>query len=407
MEEIYKETILTPLGVAKTTGFLDWDTQPSPFKHYPEFLFGYDFGKIEALKIIELSRSVTDAQQLGKKPYYRLNTPSAGNLHPTELYVQIRGVEGVLSGIYHIDAKDACLVLIEEIEKEGIEPYVGLRHRFKGMLFVVSMVPFRSEWKYGKRAWRYCYLDAGHQAGSVLAAASATGQNATILSDIDSEGLHTVLGFSDEEYPVVALGIGEESERGVVHLKKALMHVCPLDYSEGTRDASAYLLAPKISDAKGHRPEKIEEETILGRRSARRFGTEVLSKETADFVASLLQEVPEPLHAWQIWMHHPSRPDGIYRDGICVDRGEYAKLVCRMLVDQYFIAEASVVVILTTDAFGPGALLGAGIFVQRVYLEAAQKGLGVTGIGAYYDLKLQQFLGTDEAILYVAVIGAV
>ncbi|HHD72567.1 MAG TPA: SagB/ThcOx family dehydrogenase, partial [Epsilonproteobacteria bacterium] len=48
-----------------------------------------------------------------------------------------------------------------------------------------------------------------------------------------------------------------------------------------------------------------------------------------------------------------------------------------------------------------------GIFVQRVYLEAAQKGLGVTGIGAYYDLKLQQFLGTDEAILYVAAIGAV
>ncbi len=407
MKRLYDETLLTPLRVARNSKYLDWDAQPSQFKEYPAFLFRYAFDEVAALKVAQLSRCVTFLGEISSKPYYRLNLPSAGNLHPTELYLQIRGIRGVISGIYHVDAKNGCLVLIQEIDKEGLEPYVGLRHRFKGMLFVVSTVPFRSEWKYGRRAWRYCYLDAGHQAGSVLAAASATGQNVTILSGIDTEGLHQALGFGDEEYPVVALGIGEEGDREAGRLEHALMHVCPLDYSEGTRDASAYLLAPKISDAKGYRPEKIEEETILRRRSARRFSGEALSEEGADFVASLLQEVPEPLHAWQIWMHHPTLPDGIYRDGVCVDRGEYAKLVCRMLVDQYFIAEASAVVILTTDAFGPGALLGAGIFVQRVYMEAGQKGLGVTGIGAYYDLKLQQFLGTDEAILYVAAIGAV
>ena len=55
----------------------------------------------------------------------RLNVPSAGNLHPVELYVQIRGIKGIISGIYHIDALEERLVLLREIERDGLETYVG------------------------------------------------------------------------------------------------------------------------------------------------------------------------------------------------------------------------------------------------------------------------------------------
>jgi hypothetical protein len=102
MQEIYDQTVLTPLKVARSVSFIDWRTQPEQFKSYPDFLFRYPFNEIDALKVIEYARCITDYQIIGGKPYYRLNTPSAGNLHPIELYVQIRGIKGVISGIYHV-----------------------------------------------------------------------------------------------------------------------------------------------------------------------------------------------------------------------------------------------------------------------------------------------------------------
>ncbi len=112
MHEWYERTALTPMRVARATGYIDWSMQPSLFKHYPEGLFSYDLNEHDALKVIALSRCVTSEHTVGGKPYVRLNTPSAGNLHPLELYVQIRGTQGIISGIYHVDAGRQKLVLI-------------------------------------------------------------------------------------------------------------------------------------------------------------------------------------------------------------------------------------------------------------------------------------------------------
>ncbi len=57
------------------------------------------------------------------------------------------------------------LVLMTEIGAAGIEPYLGMDQRFTGCLVMLSIVPFRCSWKYGLRAWRYLYLDLGHQIG--------------------------------------------------------------------------------------------------------------------------------------------------------------------------------------------------------------------------------------------------
>ena len=143
MHEAYDATALTPMRVARLSGYIDWVSQPSIFKHYPEFLFRYPFGSNPALRIAELSRMVTFEGVVGSKPYLRLSTPSAGNLHPIELYVQVRGVKGVLSGIYHVDAGANAMVLIREIERDGLETALGMQKKFEGMLFVVSVVPFR------------------------------------------------------------------------------------------------------------------------------------------------------------------------------------------------------------------------------------------------------------------------
>lgn len=409
MQELYNDTQLTPIRVAKSTGFLDWDTQPSQFKRYPDFLYRYEFNEIEALKIAELSRCVTDYHMLGGKPYYRLNTPSAGNLHPVELYVQIRGIKGVISGIYYIDAKDESLVLIGEIEDDGIECAVGLKSRFSGMIFLISLVPFRSEWKYAKRSIRYCYLDAGHQLGAIMAAAHLTEQKCNILSDIDRGYLDQLFGFSNEEYSCLAVSVGVETDKHVKCLKKPLITVSPVDYTHDERSVNDYLSKAAYNDQTLYKPLSFTgtRASVYQRRSARQFIPSPLSKNDTDFFLASLTDLSGILEPYLVVLRSESLRSGIYAPGECLKEGFYHKELSSLMVDQHFLSNSAISVIFTAKIFSPEALMQAGAFVHKLHLAAEDKGLGCTGIGAFYDRKVQKFLDTDNTIIYVCSLGEV
>jgi nitroreductase len=54
------------------------------------------------------------------------------------------------------------------------------------------------------------------------------------------------------------------------------------------------------------------------------------------------------------------------------------------------------------DALGPArgyrhAFLEAGLVGERVYLEAGARGLGVCGVGAFYDAEAAALVGIDPA----------
>ena len=409
MQAIYKETMLTPLRVAKTTKFLDWSSQPSLFKNYPDFLYRYGFHEVDALRLVELSRCITDYQRINGKPYYRLNTPSAGNLHPLELYVQIRGIKGVISGIYHINPKEESLVLIREIETDGIERALGIDARFKGMIFLLSLVPFRSAWKYAERSIRYCYLDAGHQLGAIMASSQILGQNCRVLSEIDRACLDRWMGFASEEFSCIAVAVGEETEKSVKDLKQSLMQVPAVDYLEGELHLHVHLSNQVYADTFTLKewPTITQSSSLYSRRSARYFLPTALSKKDSDDLMGLLSHTPEGLEIYCVVQRAEAVEPGIYHADRCISRGAYHDTVSHLMVDQRFIANASMVMIVTAKACSPEALMQAGAFVHQVYLAAESKGVGATGIGAFYDNKVQTFLKTDHAILYACAIGEV
>lgn len=406
MQTLYADTSLTPLRVARLNSYIDWNSQPSLFKHYPDFLFRYMYDEMESLKVAELSRCVTSYSKIGGNPYYRLNTPSAGNLHPLELYVQIRGIKGVISGIYHIDPTEESIVLIREIETEGIEPFVGLTQRLKGMIFVVSMVPFRSEWKYAERSIRYCYLDAGHQTGAILAAAHALGQKATILSDIDTLNLNTYMGFGAQEFACMAVSIGEVTDKMVNLLHSPLMQVAPTNYYETINASLNYMdyeyytvsypqMAPCIQNVS----------PIYKRRSVRFFTDSMIKGELCDYFLKRIEQAPFPLNASIVLLKNSAREPGVYKQHTLNKGGEYAQTISHFLVDQSFVKHAAMIFIFTAKACTPHSLICAGAYAHMLHLEAVEHGLGFTGIGAFYDKKLQDFLDTQEAILYVCALG--
>lgn len=406
MHEAYDATALTPMRVARLSGYIDWVSQPSIFKHYPEFLFRYPFGTNPALRTAELSRMVTFEGVVGRKPYLRLNTPSAGNLHPVELYVQVRGVKGVLSGIYHVDAGAKAMALIGEIGRDGLEPALGMQKRFEGMLFVVSVVPFRSEWKYGDRALRYCYMDAGHQVGAVCASAAVGGQSPTILSGFDADCLNRTMGFGGQEFTAAVVAIGQESERDAEAIKGRLMEVAPTDYcdTEGTIALQIGRETPFKSRSEVTMP-VVDEESIIKRRSARLFSPEPLETALFEHFMHCLMQAPEPLACFAVVLQSGSLKRGVYKEGVLLKEGDFTDLAAALLVDQCFVKDAAVIMVLTAETFGSSELMSAGLFAQRLYLEAAAKDAGFTGIGAFYDKKLQRFLGTQQAVIYVGVLG--
>ena len=404
MSEIYAKTSLTRKIVALQSGFIDWDTQPSIFKHYPDFLFSYSFGEKEQLHLLELARCITSEQMIGQKPYRRLNTPSAGNLHPVEVYVQIRGIKGIISGIYHIDASLRRLSLLKEIDEDGLEVDLGLSHKFEGMLFIVSCVPFRSEWKYGERALRYCYLDAGHQIASIKAAATLYNNETTILSGFDTNELNRMMGFKDAEFVCAVLAIGEENQKTVKKLSKPLYHVMPTDYELSSGFISS--LMSKESVFKSNLLDiNASEESILNRRSARKFSEESMSEEAFNRFSELLGQKKSALSCYSVVLTDSVSAKGIYKEGTLIKEGDFKEEMVSLLVDQQFLKKADVINVITAEYFTPDTLMNSGAFSHMLALKMQAMDVGFTGIGAFYDAKLQEFLGTNEYILYVNAIG--
>jgi len=114
-------------------------------------------------------------EQMG---YAFRTSPSAGALYPVETYVVAHSVENIDQGIYHYAVASHQLEQLKkgdfrlDIAKAALDQDMAYSG---GAVFVWTAVISRSMWKYGQRAYRYIYLDAGHIAENFALAAVALG----------------------------------------------------------------------------------------------------------------------------------------------------------------------------------------------------------------------------------------
>ena len=100
------------------------------------------------------------------------------------------------------------------------------------------------------------------------------------------------------------------------------------------------------------------------------------------------------------------------------DQAELAQEITRAGLWQSFLAEVSVVFVLTAifqrlrwcyrERAYRYALLEAGHIAQNIYLAAEAAGLGACAVGAFFDSLANQLLGvdgTEEAALYLLAVG--
>lgn len=205
---------------AASPGFLDWDTQPNPFRRYAgcgTLALPFAADKLPALyrdlfrsgavapqpmgldgiaALLELSFGLSAWKQAGPGDRWALRcNPSSGNLHPTEAYIVAAGVPELADGVHHYVSHDHALEL-----------RCSARLPVDGLLVGLSSVHWREAWKYGERAFRYCQHDAGHALAALRYAAATLGWRVRSLDDWGDADIAALLGldrdgdFADAEH---------------------------------------------------------------------------------------------------------------------------------------------------------------------------------------------------------------
>ena len=205
---------------AAAQGYMDWATQPDPFRRYA----GADLIRLPLPKagrplpywqlyaretvppallslesislFLRYALSLTAWKQDGETTWPLRANPWSGNLHPTEGYAVLPALDrlGETAAVYHYAPREHALerraVLAAKRWAEQVGPYP------EGSFLVgLSSVHWREAWKYGERAFRYCQHDVGHALVSLRIAAAALGWKLVLLDGVSNSTVASLLGL--------------------------------------------------------------------------------------------------------------------------------------------------------------------------------------------------------------------
>jgi nitroreductase len=174
---------------ARSLGYLDWATQPDPFRRYAGAamvalprpvpapstpyadLYGSG-GESVPISLDTIGSFLRHAVGLSAWKRYgsarwslRVN-PSSGNLHPTETYVAWGD-----RMLHYVPSEHALEERCVAASSIGTDAFlVGL-----------TSIHWREAWKYGERAFRYCQHDTGHAIAALRVAAALHGWQLALL----------------------------------------------------------------------------------------------------------------------------------------------------------------------------------------------------------------------------------
>jgi len=142
--------------------------------------------------------------------YNTLRTvPSAGARHAFEIYLLVNNVENLANGIYRFIATEHKLVEIIKNTKIADD----ISDACLGQEFIKSSavtifwvaVPYRMNWRYSERGYRYLFLDAGHSCQNLYLGAESISCGVCAIGAFSDDDLNRVLDFDGEEQFVIYL----------------------------------------------------------------------------------------------------------------------------------------------------------------------------------------------------------
>jgi SagB-type dehydrogenase family enzyme len=381
---------------------------PDPFRHYegvpvidlpadpkPNRAPGWiDF--LSGLLYYSASISATKQTISGQRYALRVN-PSSGNLHPTEFHLACP------NGLYHYRVSSHML------EQRAAGDYGPLR-------FLLTTIAWREAWKYQSRAYRYCLHDLGHAWQSLALAAQAMGCHAIAVGNFDDDELAHSWGLAEDEWPMLELEIhgapefpaggsrewfgGIANELSTEVIRYPLIEEMQAATKKGKAESAGW-------QAKAPAPLEFGE-IVRRRRSALDFrgGDESISREQ---LLTLLDVAEDGYIELYLYVHRVRDvAAGLYRYWPGEARLELLKsgdqrvIAAALSLGQDLAGNSCVTFSMIGDLERAAAKYGdrgyryvhfqAGAVGQRLYLAAESLGFQSTGIGAFFDDAVHDYL---------------
>jgi SagB-type dehydrogenase family enzyme len=207
-------------------GYPKWKTRPDTYKTYPEArrirlpaplrsgggaLWEVIFRRRSVRNFLSrslekghLSQLLWAAQGITQNivGYDLRAAPSAGALYPIETYLIVHNVQDIDAGVYHYAVREHSLELLRSGDFRAAIVQAGLEQDFldaAAAVFAWTAVFERSKWKYGQRAYRYIYLDAGHIAENLALAAVSLNLGSCQVAALYDDEVNSILGVDGRE----------------------------------------------------------------------------------------------------------------------------------------------------------------------------------------------------------------
>jgi SagB-type dehydrogenase family enzyme len=456
-------------GLLRRAASVDWGGPPAPFKSFPgqrtlalpppAAAAGGAGSALDIGALGTLLWHTVGVNQTRGGILFR-TAPSSGALFATELYLALDGAAGLPRGAWNYHGGTHRLQAVHDHDPAALLPPGAIAAFWFTALFR------RSGHKYGDRTYRYVLADLGHALENLRVAADALGLRLLLESGFDEASAAQALAIDQAEEGVLALALivprdGPPRPRSSAPVPEtqgrwAAAAVNPgASAALGVTDAIHRATSLRAATAAGPgrrmtaiRPEPLAVKrlplapptgedplrTIASRRSVRRFaGDAALTQEQLAAALAAMTSAPAQLSAavridvvtqavagleaaaWRYDAAERALQLQVRHDAADVRRRSRAAAL-----DQDVIGDAAAVIVLSIDraAFaddpaGPArgyrhAFIEAGLFGERLYLEAGARGLGVCAVGAFYDDEAAALVGADPRhgwIVHLAALG--
>ena len=332
--EYHETTKHSQQRYARSLGYMDWSTQPNPFRTYngtktitlplamqnatpPYHLLDTQLPSaplvMESIsQLLQFSMGIAAWKNSGGPSWAVRCNASSGNLHPTESYLILPPIlkeQNAQSAVLHYAPKNHELELLTTFETNFWSTLAE-----GSFLLGISSITWREVWKYGERAFRYTNLDAGHAWQSIVVSAKMLGWEATRLDSISDStidillGLHQEKRFFERERGDMILVISPSKLDSSLNLDSLIENI-PLNFEGIANKLSPSMqhwdIIPQIEDATHtqqiaqkasplkeflKKPSKESKQVVLFRRSVHIMHTEI-SKITKEQFHAILQSV--------------------------------------------------------------------------------------------------------------------
>lgn len=211
---------------------LDWSIKPDVYKKYPQ-AEKIELPTFEPSKTMSLDKTLRRRKSIrnyldkpismGQLAYllwastgiqrvedgYEFRTaPSAGALYPIETFIIVNNVKALEPGVYHYAIKSHQL---ESLQQRDLGRQIAAAALGQGMcttaaaVFIWTAVFERCKWKYGQRAYRYIYLDAGHIAENLALAAVSLKLGTCEIGALYDDHVNAIIGLDGIEESTICM----------------------------------------------------------------------------------------------------------------------------------------------------------------------------------------------------------